>query len=181
MIRHTVSQLLNTLVSSSLLLFAAPVIAIPIGDRQYAFDRAPRVVHLASSLSQTHQSGDTYRLVITVPEDAGAPLQAIRITQGNNQEAIVFQPNETRIFANNPASEIPSVSVGGTENTSELLIVLHHPVQPGQTVTLHLKPERNPSKDGIYLLGVTTYPSGDNSPGLFLGYSRLTFHAPSGR
>ncbi|MDX2098245.1 MAG: DUF2808 domain-containing protein [Leptolyngbyaceae cyanobacterium bins.59] len=181
MIRYTFSRLLNTLVSGSILLFAAPAIAGPIGDGQYAFDRAPRVIRLTSSLSQTHQPGDTYRLVITVPEDAGAPLQAIRITQRNDQEAIVFQSNETRIFADNSATEIPQMSIGGTENASELLVVLHHPVQPGQTVTFHLKPEQNPSQDGIYLLGVTAYPSGKNSPGLFLGYSRLTFHAPSGR
>ncbi|MDX2213149.1 MAG: hypothetical protein SFY66_07655 [Oculatellaceae cyanobacterium bins.114] len=74
MIRHPFSRLLNTLISGSLLLFAAPAIAIPIGEGQYAFDRAPRVVRLTSNLSQTHQSGDTYRLVLTVPEDAGAPL-----------------------------------------------------------------------------------------------------------
>ncbi|MBW4521029.1 MAG: DUF2808 domain-containing protein [Scytolyngbya sp. HA4215-MV1] len=162
-------------------MLAVPAIATPIGNGQYAFDRAPRVVRLTSNIIQTNQPGDTYRLVITVPENAGAPLQAIRISQPNNQEAIVFKPNQTRIFANNPATEIPQVSVGGTENTNDLLIVLHHPVQPGQTVTFYLKPQQNPSQDGAYLLGITAYPSGENSPGLFLGYGRLTFHAPSGR
>ncbi|MDX2216508.1 MAG: DUF2808 domain-containing protein [Oculatellaceae cyanobacterium bins.114] len=108
-------------------------------------------------------------------------LQAIRITQRNEQEAIVFRSDETRIFAGNPTTEIPQANIGGTENTNDLLVVLHHPVQPGQTVTLHLKPEQNPAQEGIYLLGVTVYPSGENSPGLFLGYSRLTFHTPSGQ
>jgi Protein of unknown function (DUF2808) len=181
MVRHTFSLLLKTFVSGSLFLLAAPALAMPIGNGQYAFDRAPRVVRLTSNLSQTNQSGNTYRLVIAVPENAGAPLQAIRITQRNDQDAIVFRPDETRIFATNPATEIPQVSVGGTENANELLIVLHHPVQPGQTVTFHLKPEQNPFQDGVHLLGVMAYPSGENSPGLFLGYSRLTFHAPSGR
>ena len=177
MIRHTFSRLINMLVSGSLLLSAIPAIATPIGNGQHAFDRVPRVVRLTSNLLQTNQSGDTYQLVITVPENAGAPLQAIRIAQPNNQEAIVFQPDKTRIFASNPATEIPQVNVGGTGNTHDLLIVLHHPVQPGQTVTLDLKPERNPSQGGVYLLGITAYPSGENSPGLFLGYSRLTFYA----
>lgn len=181
MVRPTFSQLLKTVVSGSLFLLAVPAMATPIGNGQYAFDRAPRVVRLSSNLSQTYQSRDTYRLVIAVPEDAGAPLQAIRITQRNDQEAIAFQPQKTQIFVNNSATEIPQVNVGGTENPNELLIILHHPVQPGQTVTFHLKPEQNPAQDGVYLLGVTAYPSGENSPGLFLGYSRLTFHAPSGR
>lgn len=181
MVHHTLSLLIKTVVSGSLFLLTVPAIATPIGNEQYVFDRAPRIVRLTSNFHQTNQSGDTYQLVISIPENAGAPLQAIRITQPDDQEAIVFQSDETRIFADNSATEIAQVSIGGTENANDLLIVLHHPVQPGQTVTFYLKPERNPSQAGVHLLGITAYPNGKNSPGLFLGYSRLTFHAPNGR
>ncbi|MDX2217060.1 MAG: DUF2808 domain-containing protein [Oculatellaceae cyanobacterium bins.114] len=174
--------LLKTLISGSFLLLSFPAIAAQLSNGQQVFDRAPRVVRVVSNSAQVNQSGDTYRLVISVPEDAGAPLQAIRITQRADQEAIAFQPNETRIFAMNPRTEISQMNLGGTEpEPGEVMVVLEQPVQPGQTVTLYLKPERNPSQDGIYSLGVTAYPVGEDSPGLFLGYSRLNFYAPNGR
>lgn len=49
------------------------------------------------------------------------------------------------------------------------------PVPPATTVTLRLRPERNPRISGIYLFGVTAYPTAAKR-GQFLGYGRLHFY-----
>ena len=47
------------------------------------------------------------------------------------------------------------------------------PIEPGNTVTIAIKPTQNPTQDGIYLFGLTAYPTGDNSQGMYLGSSRI--------
>nr|WP_199755917.1 DUF2808 domain-containing protein [Chroococcidiopsis cubana] len=47
-------------------------------------------------------------------------------------------------------------------------------MSPGTTVTVALRAKRNPS-GGIYLFGVTAFPTGEKSSGQFLGYGRLHF------
>ncbi|MEO0844697.1 MAG: DUF2808 domain-containing protein, partial [Cyanobacteria bacterium J06643_5] len=60
---------------------------------------------------------------------------------------------------------------------SKTVSVIFNPaVEPGKTVTIALKPVRNPSTEGIYLFGVTAFPEGEKSHGQFLGYGRLHFY-----
>jgi Protein of unknown function (DUF2808) len=50
------------------------------------------------------------------------------------------------------------------------------PVQPGRKVTIALSPQRNPAYSGVYLFGVTAFPTGEKSHGQFLGFGRLHFY-----
>lgn len=174
--------LLTAGISTSLLFLTSPSLATPLGNGQYTFDRAPRFMEVNVSSPQADVPDTLYQLTITVPQDAGAPLQAIRITQPKNQNVVRFQPNTARVFAENPAAEIPLARIGGDQpENSELTVEFQYPVQPGQTITINFNPEHNPASGGVYLLGVTAYPIGDNSPGLFLGYRPITIQSPSGR
>ncbi len=171
----------KAILPSSLVVLAMPAIAAPLTNGRFSFDRAPQLVQVNSNAAQTNGRNHTYELVITVPQDAGAPLQAIRISQPQTATPVTFQPSATRVVAGNPGQDIPLVNVGGAQpNPGELTLVLHHAVQPGETVRIQLTGDRNPSSSGIYLLGVTAYPTGENSPGLFLGYGRVTVYAPTG-
>jgi len=42
-------------------------------------------------------------------------------------------------------------------------------------VTIGVKPRRNPDFGGVYLFGVTAFPAGEKSRGLYLGAGRLHF------
>ncbi|WP_448573607.1 DUF2808 domain-containing protein [Trichothermofontia sp.] len=171
--------LASTLLSGSLVLLTLPVLASPVALRR--FDRAPQLVRFQSTSTQTSIGMSTYQLVITVPADAGAPLQAIKISQPQNLEVVAFQPQQTRVFVGDAQTEIPLVSQGGPQpETGDFTLELHHPVQPGETVTITLTPKRNPTIAGIYLFGVTAYAAGDDGTGLFLGYGQLDFYAPNG-
>ncbi len=39
-----------------------------------------------------------------------------------------------------------------------------------------VKPKRNPQTVGVYLFGVTVYPEGEDSLGIYLGPGRLHIH-----
>lgn len=171
--------LASTLLSGSLVLLALPVLASPAVLRR--FDRAPQLVRLQSTSAQTSIGTSAYQLVISVPADAGAPLQAIKISQPHNLEIVAFQPQQTQVFIGDTQTAIPLVSQGGPQpETGDFTLELHHPIQPGETVTITLVPKRNPTIAGVYLFGVTAYAAGDDGTGIFLGYGQLDFYAPNG-
>lgn len=57
--------------------------------------------------------------------------------------------------------------------SGETTVIFETPVEPGNTVLIAIKPQRNPSTGGVYLFGVTAYPTGENSSGLYLGSGRI--------
>jgi hypothetical protein len=68
---------------------------------------------------------------------------------------------------------IPLAAVRGDSKPGEVTLMFDTPVEPGKTVTIAVKPKRNPSIGGVYLFGITAYPTGDHSPGLYLGSGRI--------
>ena len=74
-------------------------------------------------------------------------------------------------------ASIPLDSVGGESLAGETTVVFDAPIEPGNTVTISVKPKRNPSRGGVYLFGVTAYPTGDNSQGMYLGSGRIYIRA----
>lgn len=148
-------------------------------DGKYFFDHAPRLVGAeTSAIATTNGGGTTYEFTIEVPKDAGAPLQAITITQAANPGTVGFNPNQNRAIAAN-GTTIPLTSIGGTQG-NETTIAFNQPIQPGEAVTVSLKADRNPNSGGIYLFGVTAYPVGDQSNGLFLGHGRVRVYSQGG-
>lgn len=157
-----------------------PAIAGQVSDGRSFFDRAPRLVG-ATRTGLMARFASTYEFTLTVPTDAGAPLQAVTISQENNAELVNFDIGQSVAFAGDrygAGERLPLASVGGTESADQrkATIVFDPPIQPGKTVTISLSVERNPSAGGIYLFGVTAYPVGEKATGLFLGYGRLTFY-----
>ena len=170
---------LGLLLPTSLLTLTAD--AVRLRNGQTFFDYPPRLLRATTSSVAASMSGVTYYFTLCVPEHAGEPLQAVTITQRENRDTVVFQPSENRAFAGNRSRRGPALSlasIGGSQpsKSQEETVVFDPPVPPGTTVTIALKPKRNPDWGGIYLFGVTAYPAGENSSGQFLGYGRLTFY-----
>lgn len=161
-----------------------PATAGQFSDGRTFFDRPPSLVRTATSNPATGFSS-TYEFTLTVPVDAGAPLQAVTITQAGVAEIVRFDVGRSVAFAGTQygtGSRLPLASTGGieSENDKQTTIVFDPPVQPGTTVTIALEAKQNPSMGGTYLFGVTAYPAGDKGIGLFLGQGRLTFHNQQG-
>lgn len=104
---------------------------------------------------------------MTVPEDAGQPLKAVKITQAENLEIVKFDVSNSKAslgqrFAS--SSEIRLASTGGQPaHPGEVTLVFDQLVQPGSTVTVALAVQQNPSWGGVYEFGVTVYPVGEGA------------------
>jgi len=154
-------------------LFSVPLKAVELTQSKTFFDRSPRLTRVASS-NTTANLPATYQFTISLPEDAGEPLQAVTITQHKNLERIKFDLNQSSAFIGNSFTGGPAISlanVGGNQSSdaNEVTVVFDEPVLPGNEVTVSLKAKRNPQAGGVYLFGVTAFSVGEDSPGLYLG------------
>ena len=149
----------------------APASASQVANGTFVFDHAPRLVGASTTQPASFVSGGTYQFTLTLPQDAGAPLQAVTISQPANAAKMQFAPAQSQAIAN--GAIVPISAIGGATDDS-LTIAFEQPIQPGSTVTISLLVDRNPGLGSIYLFGVTAYPVGDSTNGLFLGYGRVT-------
>ncbi|MGB7441500.1 MAG: DUF2808 domain-containing protein [Coleofasciculaceae cyanobacterium] len=170
----TNALILSTLLSGSL--FAAVSPAIELANGRTAFESAPRLVRSASSFSSRNMPTATYHFTLQVPENAGEPLKAVKIEGRNNSEVIEFETSKSRAFIGDSLAggqALSVSSVGGASEFGEVTVVFDQPVSPGSTVTVAIKPKRNPFNSGVYLFGVTAFPEGENGQGLYLGSGRI--------
>ena len=168
-----------------LLIESIPAFERPDGQR--VFERAPRLIRSAANF-KTRDSVAHYYFTIEIPEDAGESLKAVTIQQKTNVEEITFYPNKTRAFFGNKFKKDLSIALASAEplvdqassSINGVKVVLETPVEAGNIVTISLR-ARNPSYGGIYLFGVTAFPEGANSQGMYLGAGRIQFDISGGR
>ncbi len=164
---------------SSTSLTSESVQALEVNEKHRVFDHAPRLIRSAASeIAPTASS--TYHFTIQVPAAAGEALRAVRITQQANLEKIDFVVERTSAFQGSSFAGGPSLSLtsigGPTADSNEVIVEFEQPVQPGETVTVALKANKNPRLGGVYQFGIEAFPSGEHSPGLYLGSAYLRFN-----
>ena len=166
------SLVLGTVVLGSLSTLAAA--GVELDNGQTFFNHPPRLLKSAVTTYPGLGALANYRFTISLPDDAGQPLQSLSITQHGNIDSVHFNISQT--YASVGGSAVPLASIGGSapENSQEVIVVFDPPIQPGSTVSVSLRAKRPPSR-GVYLFGVTAFPVGENSPGLYLGSGRVTF------
>jgi hypothetical protein len=146
-----------------------------ITNGQKTFIRLPRLISSAAIFPQQNSSISRYQFTIEVPENAGEALKAIKITQKKNLETVVFNQNKTRAVEGNniKGREISLATMGEESQPGETTVVFNKPIEPGNTVTISVKPKQNPFVGGVYLFGITAYPTGNNSVETYLGSVRI--------
>jgi len=176
-LRFAPAVVLSTGLAFSLTLPTSLVLAGQLPNGRVTFDHAPRLVGASTTQPAAFVSDGTYTFTLTVPQDAGAPLQAVTLSQVPNAQKIEFAVNQSRAIAN--GETVPLASVGGTSSDA-VTIAFAQPIQPGSTVTISLQAVQNSGSGGVYLFGITAYPVGDQTSGLFLGYGRVTLFSHGG-
>ncbi len=187
-----------TLLVSSLLAIATTVLgvnflivqsteALELTSGQRVFEKAPRLIRSAANF-RSRDALAYYYFTIKLPEDAGEPLKAVTILQKTNLEEITFFPGKTRAFFGDifkkdlsiPLASAESLVSKQSSDNNGVKVVFEKPVESGNTVTISLR-ARNPQYGGIYLFGVTAFPWGENSQGMYLGSGRIHFVIRGGR
>ncbi|MEB3338044.1 MAG: DUF2808 domain-containing protein [Leptolyngbyaceae bacterium] len=161
-----------------------PTLAGQVLDGQTFFDSPPELIRSATSSMSTELPG-IYQFTLQVPEDAGAPLGAVKVTQAENPDLISFDVERSTAFRGDSfygGPAVPLAAIGGPQapDAEEVTVAFDPPVQPGETVTVSLPAQRNPDLGGAYLFGVTAYPAGQQSLGQFLGYGRVNIFSGGG-
>lgn len=142
----------------------------------------PRLVDAETTFNGAFSSNAIYFFTLEMPANAGSGLQQVQITQQDSTSQVRmvrYDIEETQAFVGTPSDRGAELSLGATRfdrETQTLWVSFDPPVPPGTTVTLRLRPKRNPRMSGVYLFGVTAFPVGDSQQGQFLGYGRLHFY-----
>ena len=154
--------------------------AVQLRGQSY-FAHPPTLGDVSTTVRQTGTSSAIHYFTLSVPADAGEPLQRVTITQKGGSsvtQLVQYRTDATKVYLGTRHDRQSEITVGETtfdRESQTTSVSFDPPIRPGQTVTIGLRPVRNPLEDGIYLFGVTAYPAGDNAYGQFLGYGRLDF------
>ncbi len=172
------------LISCALFLGSYPVTtAMPLAEQRSFFRKSPSLLNATTTFSSVRAWSATYYFTIKLPQEAGNSLSKIAIAQREAPDEISFYLDRTVAFQGTHRRKGESLnieSVTQDEETGTISVTFVPPVPAGTTLTVGLKPKRNPDYSGIYLFGVTAVPAGENPYSLYLGVGRLTFFQGSG-
>lgn len=153
--------------------------AIQVQDGTVWFEKSPRLVATTTTFNNAYVWGATYYFTLSLPENAGEPLQRVTITQIEGLDNIRYQLEDSYAFEGRRRDKGKKLTLGEVtrnRDNREVSVTFDPPVPPGKTVTIALRPVRNPFDDGIYLFGVKAFPAGEKAYGLNLGVGRLQFY-----
>jgi len=154
------------------------IMALELPDGTVWFDKSPRLLEVTTTYRQIYLRGATYYFTLNLPEDAGEPLGRVVINQRQGFEDIRFDLEDTVAFIGTHQNKGQSLAL--QEITQEpdmegISVTFDQPVAPGETITVGLRPVRNPRTSGFYTFGITAFPAGEQADGIYLGSRNLYF------
>lgn len=152
--------------------------AVEFPDGSKAFESAVLLLDSYSTFNSVRARQAIYYFDLELPKDAGESLQRIMIKQRAGGDEIKFRSERTKVYLGNHNSKQKQLDAiaNYNEDSGVIEVKLNKPIPPGSNFTVGLKPKRNPDYDGVYLFGVTVFPSGETARGLYLGAGRLHFY-----
>lgn len=149
--------------------------AIQFSDGRTSFGTSFQLSDSRTSQASVRFRGATYSFTFDLPETATQPLQRVTIRQQGGA-LVEFDSTRTKAFLNRDSKQDLKLSeVKVDSKTQEVDLVFETPVQPGQTVTVAIRPFENPSVGGVYRFSVKAFPPGGQPQEQFLGYGPLRF------
>ena len=148
-------------------------------EGKVSFEKPPNLLSATTTYKETYVWGATYYFTLELPANAGKPLQRVTINQRQGFDDIRFQVEDTQAFEGTPRHKGEKLTLKDVTNdakTKTISVTFDPPLSPGKTVTIALRPVRNPDTGGAYIFGVTAFPAAENPYGLYLGVGRLQFY-----
>ena len=152
--------------------------AVQYPDGKRAFESAVLLVDTHATFNEIRARQAKYYFDIELPDNAGEVLGKVVIKQRSGGDEVKFKLDRTKVYFgshNDKQQEINSTT-SYDEATGEITVNFKRQIRPGSILTVGLRPKRNPDYAGVYLFGVTAFPPGAKSLGLYLGAGRLHFY-----
>lgn len=169
------------------LLLAAPLVAsTAVAGRavelqgQTWFMKPPWKVDFRNYYWYVMQTGGEYYFTLTLPEQAGVGLGGLRIQQTRGVDRqFPLAAERTRAFLGLPRREGPAVAVEARFDNQRRLYDLRfpQPPQPGETITVALRPWYNPTQADTYMFSVQAMPAGPNPVPASLGFATMPIYS----
>ncbi|MFZ9713479.1 MAG: DUF2808 domain-containing protein [Vulcanococcus sp.] len=153
----------------------APASALELNGQTY-FTQPPWKVDLRYYYWYANQAMPEIYFTVTLAENAGADLGGLVITQTRGVDRnFSLAPQRARAFLGLPRQEGMAVPVEAEfdDGTRTMRVQFPQPVQPGQTVTLVLRPPLNPMWADTYMFAVQALPAGPNPVPASLGFATM--------
>lgn len=153
---------------------------LPRGPK-VTFDRPPQLVSTSTTNRDARSLGATYFFTIDIPQDAAQPLQKVEFILKQGVQYPRFKATSVKAFEGTKRSKgekLPINIVVSDPSNRTLTVTFDQPVAPGQTITMAVRPVRNPSV-GTYMFEVRGTPAGSTAESQYLGIGRLDFSRSS--
>jgi hypothetical protein len=159
-------------------LFAPAARALELRGQTW-FTKPPWKVDFRNYYWYVMQSGGEYYFTVNLPEEAGAALGGLEIQQTRGVDTqFPFMAERTRAFVGLPRREGPTIPVQAVFHAASRRVSVHfpEPPQPGQTITVALRPWYNPSQADTYMFAVQALPAGPNPVPASLGFATMPIY-----
>jgi hypothetical protein len=155
-----------------------PAKAVEIGGAT-SFIKGPWKADLISYQTTVGEAPVWYYLTVALDADAGAALSRLTLEQTRGVDrSFPFTSGLTRAFLGLPRREGRRVPVQASFEASSRRISIDfpEPVQPGETVTVVLRPWTNPMQADTYMFSVVAWPAGPNPLAWPIGFTTLRIY-----
>lgn len=152
--------------------------AVQLADGTVAFANPPKLLDAITTFRAADARKAKYYFTLFLPETAEESLQKVTVNLRQGADNINYQLDKTIAAvgtARNRTEEIPIADTTFDKETQTVTVTFAEPVSAGTTFTVGLRPKRNPDLGGTYQFGVTAFPAGEKTQGIYLGSARLQF------
>ena len=158
--------------------FSFGICLLPVTETYASTKTAQAPLVATTTYNQTSVREATYYFTVFLP--AGTkPLQQVTLTQIQGGEDIEFDAKQSRVFLGTRDQRGENLPFSLTSNAKEnntVTLQFAQPIPSGKTVTIALKPYRNPTYDGVYLFHLKAAPADQRTESQSLGVARLQFY-----
>ena len=156
-------------------------LAVRLADGTVAFAKPPQLLDAITTFRAVRARGAKYYFTLSLPQTADEPLQKITINLRQGADDIDYRLDKTIAAVGKARNRTEAIAIESTTfdaETETVTVTFARPIAPGTVFTVGLRPKQNPDFGGTYLFGVTAFPAGEKSQGIYLGAARLQFDEP---
>ncbi len=157
-------------------------VAAQFADGRTQFDRPPQLVDFVATQDTASRGNVTYYVTVELLPETGEPLKTltVRLVEGRFPQ-LNFRTEETATYLGERGDRDRPIALDSATfdaDSQTLTLELQEAIAPGQVVTFALRPNRNPSFEGVYLFAVAAAPAGDTPVVQQIGIGRLNIFRP---